>query len=68
MFLTTVHPNKKTRAVEPFLRDPFGFDSWLVNDPFRDEFFSKKNSVFGNSLDLTKPFAPLLLMSELAEA
>eukprot|EP01032_Pedospumella_encystans_P024430 gene24430-27634_t len=60
MFLTTVHPNKKARAVEPFLRDPFGFDSWQVSDPFRDEFFVNHKSVFGNSLDLTKPFAPLL--------
>ncbi len=59
MSLTT-HSHKKSRAVEPFLRDPFGFDTWQVADPFRDEFFANRKSVFGESTDLTKPFAPLL--------
>mmetsp|Transcript_100355 Transcript_100355/g.197037 ORF Transcript_100355/g.197037 Transcript_100355/m.197037 type:complete len:152 (-) Transcript_100355:104-559(-) len=43
-------------SMVPF-RDPFD-DHWLVNDPFRDEFFANKKSGFGT--DLTKHVAPLL--------
>ena len=66
MFLTTISPSNKRRAVDNFARDPFGRDSWQIFDPFRDEFFSTRKSVFGEANDLTKPFAPLLT-SDLVE-
>eukprot|EP01032_Pedospumella_encystans_P012133 gene12133-14059_t len=51
---------KKNSAAEYFIRDPFVFDSWRVSDPFRDELFPYEDSVFPDSTDRTKPYAPLL--------